>query len=510
MLFLRSLVLLGLFFANNAFSATVYTIGNKSDSSAAGVCNLVIQQNQASRPSWIYILSSVSETICRFNSKENAQQVTPYFNEFDIMRSCTAGVTGTINDGYDVFNPDQSGATTITAPYPATPPASQCYQGCIVTTTGAQTVAIGPVINFSRGVSVSYPYSQTSTQCGTPPPPQCVPPYVKQGTQCVLPPTCTLPAVLDAASNTCVVPACPSGTTRVTTGAACTPIACVPPMVLQGTVCDVPKCSTGETYEFKNGAGSCVKMGNPCPSPATLINGTCQNPVCAAGTALNASGQCAASTGATSTGSTASGTGPATSTSTSTSTTTTTNTSTGSTSTTTSTGTQTGPVTGVGGGSGGSGTCTTPPCGACDPAVTTCGTTFGGSCQSDFQCSGDAVQCAVAKATNKSECALLSIKVKTEDNPVYTEGETVVNAGAGGAKRPGTEGGISSPEQAITQIEKSNPFNSSCPADYSLATYKGTEIKIPLSKMCNIFEIMGKIMLACAGLICVRILTKED
>lgn len=528
MLFLRFLVLFGLFLSSQSvfaylqfqipgYGATLATTHSESCEAFAkywrdGGQSVSYKSSSDTKcyQTWMLVLeygkpAEATERVYDLASSCYNSPVTSYKVPMSAVVASNGGVPpfpANYCDNKCVVNFDQATSSAYARSQDSALPATGNYVSCtpksapVGTTVSCSPYYIPPAANSST----------CNLDAGTPPP--CpAGNYRNASGTCVKYPVCTLPQVLDTTTNTCVYPACPSGTSRVTTGAACTPIACVPPMVRVGSVCQIPTCSAGETYEFKNGSGSCVVLANPCPSPKTLINGICQSPVCAAGTALNALGQCAASTGATSTASTSSNS-PSLITSTQKAIAVTTTTSTGSTTTTDSTITT--PVTGGSSGTGGAGTCTTPPCGACDPALGVCGTTFGGSCKEDFQCSGDAIQCAVAKATNKTECALKSIKVETENNAVYTEGQTAVDAGAGGAKRMGSAGGIAATEQSMTQVDKTNPFSSGCPADYSLATYKGTEIKIPLSKMCNIFEIMGKIMLACAGLICVRILTKED
>jgi hypothetical protein len=100
-----------------------------------------------------------------------------------------------------------------------------------------------------------------------------------------------------------------------------------------------------------------------------------------------------------------------------------------------------------------------------------------------------------------------SLKVDTQTDSAYLEGKGVFDKGT---VPLGQQGGIQVSNGGSIAIDSKNPFSSGCPADYAMTSYKGTELKIPLSRYCNIFEIMGNIMLLVASLISIKIIMKVD
>jgi hypothetical protein len=94
------------------------------------------------------------------------------------------------------------------------------------------------------------------------------------------PVVCKLPQVRDAASNTCITPACPTGEVRNAAG-VCVPSTppaptptCNATQDLVNGLC-VPKCTTGQQ---RNAAGVCELTPTPPPScdlPKKLVNGAC-------------------------------------------------------------------------------------------------------------------------------------------------------------------------------------------------------------------------------------------
>jgi hypothetical protein len=341
---------------------------------------------------------------------------------------------------------------------------------------------------------------------------QCLMQYKPTATTCTVP-TCTPPQELNQFGQ-CQTPACPAGQARASFGAACTPIVCTPPMVKEGNSCVIPKCPSGQVYKYENGAGSCVRDQPICVPPTTLVGNQCIDVPCPAGM-IKDNGVCKPNpaNNTSNNSGTNSTNKPTLNDSTGTTTSTPTpkpDTATGASNNPTdkpATSTNTKPTTGTSTNTGDSGLCKTPPCGNCDPATQTCGNTFGGSCDSDFKCNGDAIQCAVALATNKQECATASLKIEKDNQPILDEGKKAIDDGT---KALGTTGGIGVTNGNAITINSSNPYTSQCPADYYLATYKGTELKIPLSKYCNIFEIMGNIILLAASLISMKIIMKTE
>lgn len=330
-----------------------------------------------------------------------------------------------------------------------------------------------------------------------------------------LPVICQAPQVLNG-NNQCETPACPTGQQRETSLGACKPIVCYAPLVKVGDICKLPECPSGQTYEFSNGAGSCVKNDPLCTTPLINKNGVCVLPICSTGMVLDSvTGVCKPNPVNNPNTTSGSGTGTGTGTGTTSGTTgtsggggsptpiTNTNGTTSAGTTNTTSPTPTGSSTNT----SASGTCTTAPCGSCDPTKETCGNTFGGSCKTGFKCNGDAIQCAVAQATNKSECELQALAVDTEKDTAFIEGKAAFDAGT---KALGKDGGIAVASGGAITINSSNPFSSSCPADMQLFTYKGTQYMLPLAQYCNIFQIMGNIMLLCASLIALKIIMKVD
>lgn len=470
---------------------------------------------------------------------------TASFTNFDYVLGRGGGLTALASQAMAVLESD------------SLPPPS-CDSGCvkILTSTGSPFIdtfqsSLGGGDPFFSTNKNPVKSTYTGDTCVMPPPcavgtlpgidnscfpdPEyCPPPNVKDPNGVCKPPLpiCISPQVLNQ-NKICETPMCPVGQVRETSFSACKPIVCTPPLIKEGNFCVMPKCAVGETYEYRDGIGQCVRNDPVCIPPQTLVNGVCKTPTCATGMILSPAGSCipdpainpntkgstgqaGTGTGSTGTGSGTTGTGTGTG---GTGTTTGTGgsgggTGTGTGTTGTSTGGTTGGASGAGGGgggttsnTGGTGLCTTPPCGNCDPAKETCGDTFGGSCKSGFQCNGDAIQCAVAQATNKSECDLKAIFVDTEVDPAFLEGKLVFDAGT---KALGTEGGIQVSSGGNISINSQNPYSSSCPADMPLFEYKGSSYSIPLSKYCNIFSIMGNIMLLIASLISMKIIMKKE
>jgi hypothetical protein len=118
------------------------------------------------------------------------------------------------------------------------------------------------------------------------------------------PVVCTLPAVRDAATNTCKTPACPTGQVRNAAGVCVaptpTPVVCTPPAVRDAATntCKTPACPTGQV---RNAAGVCV-VTTPtpvvCTPPAVrdAATNTCSTPACPTGQVRNAAGVCVVTT----------------------------------------------------------------------------------------------------------------------------------------------------------------------------------------------------------------------
>jgi len=115
--------------------------------------------------------------------------------------------------------------------------------------------------------------------------------------------------------------------------------------------------------------------------------------------------------------------------------------------------------------------------------------TFGGACAGGWSCTGDAVQCATAKAVNDQACAL---KVDPA-NSVLGVGNSALGGG----------NGTGHPLDSITDVDvgtlnQTNPWGAGCPADKHLATFMGEAITLPLSSACGVFQTMGNLLVGFA------------
>lgn len=540
MFFLRCLVLLGLCSVNSVFAATEYSTYPDWFSTHRAACERWISvQNIGSGASNPLVYSTSNSSLCTATRTSTGAVVTTNIDtrctastsQYDFTVGVGGGLTSLLADAAAVLDTDPL-------------PAPQCVDSCVLTLTpngslflNSYQASLGggdPFFSFNKQpVTAKYsgstcvmpPPCAAGTLAGAngtciPDPQYCPPPNAKDVNGVCKPPLpiCVPPQVLNQ-QLICETPMCPVGQVRTTASSACAPIVCTPPLVKEGNFCVLPKCGTGESYEYRDGIGQCVKNDPVCIPPQTLVNGICKTPTCGAGMILSAAGSCIpdptinpntkGSTGqsGTGTGTSGTGTGGVTGTGNGSGTT-------GTVTGTSPTGSGTGSTATSGGGgtggtstnTGGAGLCTTPPCGNCDPATETCGDTFGGSCKSGFTCNGDAIQCAVAQATNKAECDLKSIYIDTEIDSAFIEGKAIFE---GGTKAFGEAGGLTATNGSIL-INSTNPYASSCPADVQLFEYKGSSYKLPLSNYCNIFQIMGNIMLLAASLIALKIIMKVD
>jgi len=113
---------------------------------------------------------------------------------------------------------------------------------------------------------------------------------------------------------------------------------------------------------------------------------------------------------------------------------------------------------------------------------------WGGACAGGFTCSGDAVQCAQAQASWKLTC---DIAGDPTDASVVA-GKSAITAG----DRPGDHPG-NNPDniQFSANIDQSNPYGSSCPADFTMQAI-GATVVVPLSSACDVFQWMGYVAVA--------------
>lgn len=126
-----------------------------------------------------------------------------------------------------------------------------------------------------------------------------------------------------------------------------------------------------------------------------------------------------------------------------------------------------------------------------DPQCTN--SAFAGSCTGGFTCTGDAIQCAVAKQTHELNCTL------NKDSPQKTLFEQERSATAGLADIPGRTETVSS-----ASFQSNNSLGaSSCIADLAI-TVMGQSIALPFSDICDELAYLRLVLLACSWFIAYR------
>lgn len=120
---------------------------------------------------------------------------------------------------------------------------------------------------------------------------------------------------------------------------------------------------------------------------------------------------------------------------------------------------------------------------------------WAGSC-GHFTCSGDAVQCATARAANEAYC---DSHISSTD-PMVTGGSQLLSSASSttGANQP--NGGSVS----VGSFDSTNPYTSQCPADLTV-TVEGKSFVIPFSKSCTYLQFLGWCLVAGASLAGARI-----
>jgi len=115
---------------------------------------------------------------------------------------------------------------------------------------------------------------------------------------------------------------------------------------------------------------------------------------------------------------------------------------------------------------------------------------WAGSCSGGFTCGGDAVQCAQARAAYDLSCS-----AKTDPtNATVQAGMAALGAGDQPGDHPGKN-----PQtvQFQANIDQTNPYGNSCPADFSLSVM-GNSVPVPLSHACGVLQWMGYVAVAFA------------
>lgn len=114
---------------------------------------------------------------------------------------------------------------------------------------------------------------------------------------------------------------------------------------------------------------------------------------------------------------------------------------------------------------------------------------FGGTCKTGFTCDGDAAQCATAKASWTSACAL-------GNSDGSTLAEKIIS-GSDPALSDATTNPLVPKTQSIQQITPSRTLSAGCPADFSVSVLGKTET-FSFSQVCPYLQIMGSILVGVA------------
>lgn len=112
--------------------------------------------------------------------------------------------------------------------------------------------------------------------------------------------------------------------------------------------------------------------------------------------------------------------------------------------------------------------------------------TFGGSCGT-FSCSGDSVQCAIAKDQHDRNCQLFDTPTELSD-----KGVAAVAAGASGVSSVGVSD-VSL--DFASKLDQQDRLPGACPGDRVVPVLKGS-ITIPFSKVCELAGILSKALIA--------------
>lgn len=115
---------------------------------------------------------------------------------------------------------------------------------------------------------------------------------------------------------------------------------------------------------------------------------------------------------------------------------------------------------------------------------------FGGSCDGSFTCEGDAATCAIARATNQTQCAMA--KLNTVDDTLKNIGQTATD----GSSPQGTgHPRDNKTTLSVGSFNTTNPYGGTCPADTTLGAGP-ISVTIPFSSICGVLQMMGSILVA--------------
>lgn len=124
--------------------------------------------------------------------------------------------------------------------------------------------------------------------------------------------------------------------------------------------------------------------------------------------------------------------------------------------------------------------------------------TFNGSCEMNFQCQGDVLQCAIAQEQHRRNCQFFV--TPTPESGVFEN-----------ARAEQQHDVLSMTAQTVdlaAHIEADPIITGSCPADMVIPV-DGHEIRFPLSQFCPYFNYLGLIVMVMTAVTCLRILGKD-
>lgn len=123
--------------------------------------------------------------------------------------------------------------------------------------------------------------------------------------------------------------------------------------------------------------------------------------------------------------------------------------------------------------------------------------TFNGSCASDFQCTGDPVQCAQAREVAKLRCVF----DVSPDDPLAVAGGLAMNGELTPSGHPGAPGGGIT-VNVMDKIDTAPAFGSSgnCITDRTFSVV-GMSLTLPFASMCPYFNMIGNVFLSCCYLV---------
>lgn len=127
--------------------------------------------------------------------------------------------------------------------------------------------------------------------------------------------------------------------------------------------------------------------------------------------------------------------------------------------------------------------------------------TWGGTCESQFSCDGDAVQCAIAREQHLRNCTLFSTETDYSQ-----KGRDAANGQAQPTGHPGATAG-NTPIDFSQKIDTSNALVGTCPAGRSVSLM-GQDIVLLTADQCDALAMVGQVLVGICSLACVAIVFK--